>query len=172
MAAVEILGDKMHKVFKKYGIEYTKTYSKRCDPKKEYDTHYEVYEISQADMKRLEEVFEMPFGSWWRYAKGSNMGTPFDFFTVNGKELMAWGGPSRDDLRDDWDAEPDEEKAAYHYSFKEYEETNYPYRYDTLTGYMCDELGASMESNVCALAVDLARANGLTLGKLFELYEG
>ena len=92
--------------------------------------------------------------------------------TVNGKELIAWGGPKRDDLRDDWDAEPDEEKAAYHYSFKEYEETNYPYKYETLTEYMCDEIGASMESNVCALAVDLARANGLTMSRLFELYEG
>lgn len=172
MAVVEILGDKMHKVFKENGISYTKTYSKRCNPKKNHDPHYEVYEISQGDMKKLEEVFEMPFGSWWRYAKGCNLGTPFDFFTVNGKELIAWGGRKRDDLRDDWDDESDEEKAAYHYSFKEYEEANYPYKYETLTEYMCDEIGASMESNVCALAVDLARANGLTMAKLFELYEG
>ena len=28
MAVVEILGDKMHKVFKELGIKYTKTYSK------------------------------------------------------------------------------------------------------------------------------------------------
>ena len=33
MAVVEILGDKMHKVFKEYGINYTKTYSKRCNKK-------------------------------------------------------------------------------------------------------------------------------------------
>lgn len=172
MAVVEILGDKMHKVFKEHGINYTKTYSKRCNPKKNHDPHYEVYEISQNDMKRLEEMLDIHSGSWWRYARGCNLGTPFDFFTINGKELIAWGGPKRDDLRDDWDAESDEEKAAYHYSFKEYEESNYPYKYETLTEYMCEELGASMESNVCALAVDLARANGLTLARLFELYEG
>ena len=46
MATVELLGDKMHKIFKEQGINYTKTYSKRCDPKKEHDAHYEVYEIS------------------------------------------------------------------------------------------------------------------------------
>jgi hypothetical protein len=172
MAVVEILGDKMHKVFKEYKIEYKRTYNKRCNPKRNYDPHYEVYEISQNDLKKLEEVFELPYGAWWRYARGCNLGTPFDFFTVNGKELIAWGGRKRDDLRDDWDEEPDEEKAAYHYSFKEYEETNYPYKYETLTEYMCEEIGASMESNVCALAVDLARANGLTMAKLFELYEG
>ena len=172
MAVVEILGDKMHKVFKEYGISYTKTQSKRCNPKKEHDTHYEVYEISQNDMRKLEEVFEMPFGSWWRYAKGCNLGTPFDFFTINGKELIAWGGPRRDDLRDMWDREPDEEKEAYNYSFHKYEEDTMPYKYETLTEYMCDEIGASTETNVCALAVDLARANGLTLARLFELYEG
>ena len=172
MAVVEILGDKMHKVFKEHGINYTKTYSKRCNPKKNYDPHYEVYEISQADLKRLQEVFEMPSGAWWRYAKGCNLGTPFDFFTINDMELIAWSGPKRDDLRDDWDAEPDEEKAAYHYSFKEYEETNYPYKYETLTEYMCEEIGAAVESNVCALAVDLARANGLKMNELFQMYEG
>lgn len=172
MAVVEILGDKMHKVFKDLNIDYKKTYNKRCNPKKKYDPHYEVYEISQSDMKRLEEVFDMPDWSWWRWCKGSNLGTPFDIFTVNGKELIAWGGAKRDNLRDDWDEEPDEEKATYHYSFREYEEYNYPHKYDTLTEYMCNEIGASTEKNVCALAVDLARANGLTMARLFEIYEG
>ena len=172
MAVIEILGDRMHKVFRENGISYTKTYSKRCNPKKEYDTHYEVYEISPSDMKKLEEVFEIPFGSWWRYAKGCNLGTPFDVFTINGKELIAWGGSRRDDLRDLWEKESDEEKAAYNYSFGAYEKDTMPYKYETLTEYMCDEIGASMESNVCALAVDLARANGLSMAKLFELYEG
>ena len=162
----------MHKVFKENGIQYTRSYSKKCNPKKSYDPHYEVYEISQDDMKRLQEIFELPFGAWWRYAKGCNLGTPFDFFTVNGKELIAWGGPRRDDLRDWWDKESDEEKASYNYSFSEYEKDTMPYKYETLTEYMCDEIGASTETNVCALAVDLARANGLTMARLFELYEG
>lgn len=172
MAVVEILGDRMHKVFRECGINYKKTYSKRCNPKKEYDPHYEVYEISPSDMKKLEEIFEMPFGSWWRYAKGCNLGTPFDFFTINGKELIAWGGSRREDLRDWWDKESDDEKAAYNYSFSAYEKDTMPYKYETLTEYMCDEIGASTETNVCALAVDLARANGLTMAKLFEIYEG
>ena len=172
MAVVEILGDNMEPMFKDLGINYKKTYNKKRNPKKKYDPHYEVYEISQNDMKRLEEVVEWPDGLWWRWAKGSNMGTPFSFFMVNGKELIAWDGYKREDLRDDWADEPDEEKAAYHYSFKEYEETRYPHKYDTLTEYMCEELCASTERNVCALAVDLARANGMTMAKLFETYEG
>lgn len=172
MAVVEILGDNMESMFKDFGISYKKTYNRKRNPKKKFDPHYEVYEISQNDMKRLEEVVEWPDGSWWRWAKGSNMGTPFSFFTVNGKELIAWDGYKREDLRDDWADEPDEEKAAYHYSLKEYEETRYPHKYDTLTEYMCEELGASIEKNVCALAVDLARANGMTMAQLFKTYEG
>lgn len=172
MAVIEILGDKMEPAFKELGIKYRKTYNKTLNPKKNYDPHYEVYEISQQDMKRLGEIIEWPDGPWWRWAKGSNMGTPFSFFTVNGKELIAWDGYKREDLRDDWADEPNEEKAAYHYSFKEYEETQCPHKYSTLTEYMCHELGASTEKNVCALAVDLARANGMTMAKLFETYEG
>ena len=81
----------MHRVFKEHGIEYKKTYNKKCNPKKKYDPHYEVYEISQNDMKRLDGIFELPDGSWWRWCKGSNMGTPYEFFQVNGRELIAWG---------------------------------------------------------------------------------
>ena len=172
MAVVEILGDKMNKVFKECGIHYQKTYSKKCNPKKKYDQHYEVYEISQNDMKRLDEVFEMPDGSWWRWCKGSNLGTPFDFFDINGKELIAWDGYKREDLRDDWNDKTQEDKVAYHYSFREYEEITYPHKYETLTEYMCNEIGASTEKNVCALAVDLARANGFKMSELFQIYEG
>lgn len=172
MAVVEILGDRMHRVFKEHGIEYKKTYNKKCNPKKKYDPHYEVYEISQNDMKRLDGIFELPYGSWWRWCKGSNMGTPYEFFQVNGRELIAWDGARRESLILDWSAEPAEEKAAYNYSFKEYEKTICPYEYENLTSYMCDELGASTEKNVCALAVDLARANGMTLSELFKTYEG
>lgn len=164
----EILGGgALYKAFRELGIEATRTYKGKDKP------HYQVWELSKDDVKRLEYATEWKDEwGWWRYAKGSNMGTPFSFFTVNDRELIAWDGPKREDLRDDWDDEPDAEKASYHYSFKEYEEDQYPHKYESLLTYMCEELGASMERNVCALAVDLARANGLTMAKLFELYEG
>ena len=169
MAAVEILGgDGLYKAFKELGIKATRTY--RGSDK----SYYEVWEVSNEDFKKLEYTLDWKDEwGWWRYAKGSNMGTPFDFFTVNGKELIAWENDyKRRDLRDDWENEPDEEKEAYHYSFKEYEEIQYPHVYKNLTTYMCDELGASTEKNVCALAVDLARANGMTMAQLFKTYEG
>lgn len=166
--AMEILGGNgLHRAFKELGIKAIRTYKRSEKPR------YEIWELSKDDLKKLEyaEEWKDEWG-WWRYAKGSNMGTPFDFFTVNGNELIAWEGSKREDLRDDWADEPDEEKAAYHYSFKEYEEAQYPHNYDNLLTYMTEELGASVERNVCALAVDLARANGLTMADLFRIYEG
>lgn len=164
----EILGGGgLHKAFKELGIKATRTYKRSEKP------HYEVWELSKDDLKKLEYTIEWKDEwGWWRFAKGSNMGTPFSFFTVNDKELIAWDGPKREDLRDDWADETDAEKAAYHYSFREYEEAQYPHTYENLLTYMGEELGASVERNVCALAVDLSRANGMTMAQLFKTYEG
>lgn len=166
--AIEILGGNgLHKAFKELGIKATRTYRRSEKP------HYEVWELSKDDLKTLEYTDEWKDEwGWWRFAKGSNMGTPFDFFQVNSKELIAWDGPQREDLRYDWEDESDDEKTMYHHSFKEYQEEHYPHSYSNLLEYMSNELGASVERNVCALAVDLARANGLTMAKLFEIYEG
>lgn len=169
MAVVEILGGgSLYKAFKELGIRATRTYKGSDKP------HYEVWELSKEDLKKMEYGTEWKDEwGWWRHAKGSNMGTPFDFFTVNGEELIAWEDSyRRQDLMDDWDDESDDEKAAYNYSFREYEEAMHTHNYDKLTTYMCDELGASNSANVCALAVDLARANGMTMARLFETYEG
>ena len=100
------------------------------------------------------------------------MGTPFDFFTVNDKEMIAWSGYKREDLILEWADMSFEDKAKYNHSIKKYEEDVYPCVYDNLLTYMAEEVGASVERNVCALAVDLARANGMTMAKLFETYEG
>ena len=164
----EILGGgALYKAFRELGIEATRTYKGKEKP------HYQVWELSKSDLKRLEymEEWKDEWG-WWQHAKGSNMGTPFSIFEVNDRELFAWDGQKRDDLRDDWANKSDEEKATYHYSFKKYEEEQYPYKYESLLTYMRNELGDSAEKNACALAVDLARANGLTMAKLFEIYEG
>jgi hypothetical protein len=164
----EILcGGAIHKAFKELDIKATRTYKGSDKP------YYQVWELSKDDLRKLEytEEWKDEWG-WWRYAKGSNMGTPFDFFTVNGKELIAWDGYKREDLVLEWAEISFEEKAKYNHSIRKYEEEVYPRAYKSLLTYMCDEVGASVERNVCALAVDLARANGMTMAKLFETYEG
>lgn len=164
----EILaGNGIHKAFRTLGIDAKRTYKSSHEP------YYEVWEIDKKDIRVLEDTIDWS-GDWgfWRYAKGSNMGTACSIFDVNGKELIAWDGSRRDDLYDDWSQESFEEKAAYHHSFKEYEEAMMPRKYDSLLEYLCDEIGASTATNVCALAVDLGRVNGKTMAQIFQTYEG
>ena len=153
--------------FKELGIEATRTYKGTDKP------YYQIWELEKSDMHKMDEMTEWPehYG-WWRYAKGSNMGTAYSRFTINGQELIAWDGPSREDLRDDWKDEPDSEKASFHYSYKEYEEFWKPHKYDCLTDYLSEELGCSQPGNVCALVMDLARYNGLSMSELFSKFEG
>jgi len=51
-------------------------------------------------------------------------------------------------------------------------EDNWDREYNNLLEYFCDEIGASMEKHICALAVDLAMINGITMGELFRKYQG
>ena len=134
----EILaGGGIHKAFKALRIKATRTY------KSSYEPSYEVWELNKNDLKTLDEVMEWPdeFG-WYKYAKGSNMGTAADFFTVNGQFMIGW------ETRDGKDT------------------------YNSLMDYFIEGLGIYAESLVCACAVDLARVNGMSMGRLFETFEG
>lgn len=137
------------------------------------EPYYQVWEIDKEDMRILENVIEWPDEwGWWRFAKGSNMGTACSIFEVNGHELIAWDGFRREDLRDYWSAMPLEEKAPYSYLFRVYEAELMPKKYDSLLEYFYSEVGASTETNICALAVHLARTNGMSMAKLLSTYEG
>lgn len=80
----------------------------------------------------------------WRSSECSNMGVPTDYLTVNGETLRCWNRKDE------------------------------PYRtvYELLLEYLCENIGVSQPRNVCALAVDLAKYNNMTMGELFTKYEG
>ena len=115
---------------------------------------YEVYTVSDelfnvmCDMTEEEFVELAGEDAWWRYAEGSVLGVPDKKIYVNGQEMLGWGKP--------WENE-DEEPEIYA---------------SNLSNYLCDSIGASQPRNVCALAVDLAKYNNMTMGELFEKYEG
>jgi hypothetical protein len=111
--------------------------------KSSHEPFYEVWELDKKDLKVLEDTSEwLDSWGWWRSAKGSNLGTAADFLTINGQFMIGW------ESRDGKDT------------------------YDTLLDYFRHGIGACMESNIIALAVDLARANGKTVANLFKIYEG
>jgi hypothetical protein len=111
--------------------------------KSSHEPFYEVWELDKKDIKVLEDTSEwLDSWGWWRSAKGSNLGTAADFLTINGQFMIGWESREGKDT------------------------------YDTLLDYFRHGIGAGMESNIIALAVDLARANGKTVAKLFQTYEG
>jgi len=81
--------------------------------------------------------------AWWRSAEGGNLGIPDTKFKVNGEMLLGWN----------WQ---DKKRR----------------KYENLSDYLCECVGASTEKNVCACAVDLAKYNHMMMAELFEKYEG
>jgi hypothetical protein len=134
----EILaGGGIHKAFKDLDINAKRTYKSAHEP------YYEVWEVDKKDLRTLDEVEEWSEQwGWYRYARGSNLGTPADFFTVNGQFMIGW------ETRDGNDT------------------------YDSLLDYFHSGMSIGKESNICALAVDLARVNGKSMATLFKTYEG
>ena len=164
---VEILAHKNIKnAFKDLEMDATRTYNGTNEP------YYEVWEVEKKDLHLLDETIWLNEYGWWCYSKGSNMGTAFDVFTVNGKELIAWGGFARDCLMDKWNDMSFDAKAKYSHSFKKYEQEKMPYKYDSLLEYFEKELDATEYDEICGLAVHLARENRMTMTRLFTDFEG
>lgn len=166
---VEILaGGGIETAFKELGIEA------KCTYKSPKTTYYEVWEIAKDDMLLLECTPSWPkkYG-WWRYCDGSNMGPVNYDFTIKGQPIIAWlRDGTREDLERDWAHEPKAEKEAYNFDFEEYAKDNIITDYTDLLEYFCDHCGCSVESNVFALAKDLAEANHMSVAQLFTKYQG
>lgn len=123
--------------FKELKIQATRTYKSTNAP------HFEVWEIEKNDLFFLEETLEWHNG-WghWAYSKGSNMGSAYNFLTVNNEFLIGWETQSGADT------------------------------YDALSDYLYDGMGVHSHEEVCSMAVGLARANGKNLAQLFATYQG
>lgn len=148
---MEILGNNLKRFFDEIDLYEEKakiTYSNR---------RYEVWEVSESLFKDMcdmkEETFRDIAGddAWWRSSSGCVLGRPDARAKVNGKFLICWDKDYY--LPDEYEEEPIKE-------------------FQSLTEYLCDCVGASMEKNVCACAVDFAKYNGMTMAELFAKYEG
>lgn len=119
---------------------------------------YEVWEVSDENFKNMcdmaDDVFEKvcPNGMW-RYSGGSVMERPTDKMIINNMPITAWINET-----DEWEI-----LVAVGKKVK---------KYHSLLEYFCNEIGTSLPKNVCALAVDLAKANSMKMSELFKIYEG
>ena len=113
---------------------------------------YEVWKVSDELFEKMCNMTEEKFigiageDAWCRQSYGSNLGYPDAEFEVNGKNLTGWDSPIYD--------------------------SKIGNKYENLSEYLCDCMGASLPRNVCACAMDLAKYNDITMGELFEKYEG
>lgn len=111
---------------------------------------YEVWEIDNDDLYMLMQHQWAPQWGWCRCSTGCNITWwPTATFTVHGKEMIGWYRENDNHKNELLNRE-----------------------YDSLTDYLCSVIGASTESNVCSVAVDLAKLNLMTMAELFTEYEG
>lgn len=139
---------------------------------------YEVWEISDKAYKIMsdmtdEEFYKLYPLTEWAFASGSNMGEPEVDYIINEQPIKAWDGEQRLSWKDDECVDcsdylegrcsaTDEDVSGCYYSRKWY----------NLTDYFSYEIPVGELLNICALAVDLAKYNNMTLGELFTKYEG
>lgn len=144
----EILGKDLKRFFDVVDSEYSNaeiTYA---------GNRYEIWEVSDKLFNKMCDMTEEQFielageEAFWRHSVGSSLGAPYENNIVNGHKLISW---SKGYLR--------------------CEETRRSKKYESLSEYLCDCVGASTPKNVCALAVTLAKANGMTMSELFNKYE-
>ena len=67
--------------------------------------------------------------------------------TINNQKMIGW-------IKKPWD-----------------EEISKDIKYQSLSEYLCEFIGASIPHNVVACTMDLAKFNHLKMGKLFKKYE-
>lgn len=119
---------------------------------------YEVWEVSDELFQKMRNMTEENFveiageDAWWRQSYGSNLGYPEETTIVNGNELVCW---DKERVYSSSDSIPKE-----------------MIEYENLSEYLCECIGVSQPINVCACAMDLAKYNDMTMGELFEEYEG
>ena len=139
----EILAENLDLAIKELGIVAQKTYQGNL---------YQVWEMVDSEYEKLmfvpEEDWKDEYGMW-RGSEGSIMGNNLMDFKVNDKSLVGWERHTDDEDEDFCQRE-----------------------YKTLLDYLCDEIGASTPKNVCALSVDLAKINHMSMGELFVTYQG
>ena len=134
----EILGGgPLYKVFRELDIDATRTYKGKEKP------HYQVWELSKDDLKKLEYNVEWnDEWGWFCHSNGEHRGTAYDFLTINDIGVIAWQEGCEKD------------------------------KFDCLTDYFKECLGVVDVEQMAAYSVYLAKTNGWTLSKMWQLLEG
>lgn len=139
---------------------------------------YDVYAIPDSVHKNMcdmsDEEFEQkcPHG-WWRSSTGSVLGTPDGEFEINGKPILAYCGETRKNYYDECCQDcSDYTDKICNAEYSDIEKCIGEKKYKNLLEYFYEELNISTEKNICAVCVDLAKYNNMTMAELFQKYQG
>ena len=134
----EILGGgALYKAFRELGIEATRTYKGKEKP------HYQVWELSKDDLKKLEYNAEWKDEwGWFCHSNGEHRGTAYDFLTINDIGVIAWQEGCKQDT------------------------------FACLTDYFKDCIGVADNNKIASYSAYLAKTNGWSLAQLWSKLEG
>lgn len=168
----EIIGENLQSLFRRMGIYPPKKFAGNVARW----MNLEVWHLTDSQYNLVKDITDEEFSNmviekcWFRIPDGSIMGTPETKFIINGKELLAWIHPSvLHNLEIEYEELPWEEKIDYK-NLEEYISFWHPLEYDGLLEYYIGELRTLEVEDVCALSVDLAKHNNITVAELFYKY--
>lgn len=153
---IEILAENLEKAIEELDIQARKTYQ---------GEDYQIWEMNETEHEKFcdisEDDWKEDYGMW-RSSEGSIMSLhDLTEFVINDRKILAWDGAGRIESLEEVGG--DENHDDYCYGER---------KYITLLEYLCEEIGASQPGNVCALAVDLAKYNNISMAELFRKYQG
>lgn len=150
---------------------------KESSPIDSYREPYSVWKLSEESYDIISAIEEDDWKDewgWWRYAEGTNIeGSPKLLTDINSKEIIVWLNEVKfedrvndeiEDLEEDGEDDIDEEGIRASIIAEKH--------YGSLTEYCLSEWGASLEGNVCAITVGLAKLNDMSLSELWKNYQG
>lgn len=145
-------------------------------PQESYRENYQVWIVSDDDFKKIcavrNEDWKESWG-WWRHAKGSNLGYVNHDYVINGEKLIAWDGYNRISWLEECQNDcSDRKRGLCDGTERDADQCFGERAYPDIISYLCNEIGASTETNVCACTIDLAHQNNLTLVEFFKKYLG
>ena len=171
---IGILGDNLEAAFIELGIKARKTYQNK-EINRTHDFG-QVWEIEESDFEELcaidEDDWKNDWG-WWRHCEGSNIDFPIAELKIKGLPIKAWYNEDhleehiREAMEDYDHLIQSEAEARAKEDYFDYLSSS-----TDLLNYFCDHIGASNGKNVCAVAMDLAAINNITMAQLFEKYQG
>lgn len=150
---MEILAGNLDGFIERSGINAVKAHETK-------DNRYQVWEIEEKEFEKLCQTKDDDYkdNEWWRSAQGSNMGSVYRRFKINSHYIYAWDGATREEMEEE------------NKNLPVYDRLSTPREYAGLSEYLCDEIGASQPRNVCALCIDLAIHNQISMAELFRKF--